>query len=608
MPPPILTLRGVSLRFGAEPLFADVELAIGARERLCLVGRNGSGKSTLLKLIAAEIEPDAGARWVRPGLRIARLAQAVDAGEAATVADFVAAGGGDRPAPAHAVAAALAPLGLAPEAAPATLSGGEARRAALARTLVGKPELLLLDEPTNHLDLPTIEWLERALAGFRGAVVLVSHDRALLARLTRRTAWLDRGRLHVCDRGFDRFEEWQEQVYAADARTLARLDQRLAAETEWLRKGITARRRRNQGRLRALEALRAERRAVQARAGPGAPAFAPAAAEHGGRVALEAERVSKRYAARVVVREVSIRVLRGDRVALSGPNGAGKTTLLRLLAGTLAPDAGTLRLGAGLRAVFFDQDRTALDPEKTLWQTLCPGGGDTVSVRGRRRHVVGFLKDFLFAESQALGPVGSLSGGEQSRLLLAMLLARPSNLLVLDEPTNDLDLETLELLEELLSDYDGTVLMASHDRALIDRLATHTLWLAGDGAVETFVGGYADMVRQRGEVAPAAARPRAPARAARARTRRVRLGYRDQRELEALPARIAALEDEIAALEARLSDAGLYGRDRAAFAAASARLGVARAELEGAEERWLELAEAEQALRDGGVDGGRRGL
>ena len=604
MPPPILFLRDVSLRFGAEPLFSAVDLSLMPDDRLCLVGRNGGGKSTLLALIAGQIEPDHGARWAQPGLRIGRLGQAVDFGDAATVADFVSAGAeagagaGVSPALPHEVEAALAPLELAPDRRVDTLSGGEARRAALARALVGDPDLLLLDEPTNHLDLPAIEWLEERLLSFRGAVLMISHDRSLLARVARRTAWLDRGILRVADRGFAGFEDWRAEVEEDEARHRARLDQKLAIEQEWLHRGVTARRRRNQGRLRALEALRAERRA--ARTPTGTARLILGEAEAGGRLVIEADALSKSYDGKTIVNALSIRIMRGDRIAFTGPNGAGKTTALRLLTGDLAPDAGALQLGAGVQAVTFDQARTALDPAATLWETLCPAGGDKVTVQGRQKHVVGFLRDFLFDESQAKSPVSSLSGGENARLLLAMLFARPSNLLILDEPTNDLDLETLDLLQEILSDYDGTVLMVSHDRDFIDRLATTTIYMAGDGTTDIHVGGWSDMARARGTTAAkSTARPTAKAKPERAKATRQKLGYKEQREFEALPIKIAEIEAAITAHEAALADPDLYARDRARFDSIGAELSVARGDVAAAEERWLALAEREEALRAG---------
>jgi len=594
MPPPILTLRDISLRFGATPLLDGVALSLGARERLCLVGRNGCGKSTLLRLVAGQIEADAGERWLQPGLSIGALAQAVSVGESETVAAFVAA---DDSAPAHAVEAALEPMGLDAARLMASLSGGEARRAALARALVGEPDLLLLDEPTNHLDLPAIEWLETRLTNYPGAVVLISHDRALLSDVGTRTAWLDRGALRVAEHGFERFEDWRDKTFAEEEQALARLGKKLDAEDEWLRKGVTARRTRNQGRLRKLHAMRDERRQRIAHLPRGTAPLTLAAAEPGAKIVVEAEGVAKRFGSRQIIAGASLRIARGDRVAITGGNGAGKTTLLNLLTGSLVPDSGSVKLGEGIEPLMFTQDRNALDPEATLWLTLCPHGGDSVWSQGRRQHVVGFLRDFLFDPGQARSPVGSLSGGEQARLLLALLFTKPSQFLVLDEPTNDLDMETLDLLQDLLGNYDGTVLMVSHDRAFIDRLASHTLWLPGDGRVDAFVGGHADMLRQRGDVAakPEARRPVVPKRT----SARQRLGYKEQRELDALPDRIGEIEAQIADVENLLADPGLYARDAAAFEAAGGRLAALRDDLDAAESRWLALSEKDEPLRAG---------
>ena len=571
-----------------------VSLSIGARERLCLVGRNGCGKSTLLHLVAGEIEADAGERWAQPGLTVGALAQAVKAGKSETVATFVA---GGNQAPAHAAEEALEPMGLDAARLMASLSGGEARRAALARALVGEPDLLLLDEPTNHLDLPAIEWLEVRLTAYPGAVVLISHDRALLSDVGTRTAWLDRGTLRIAEHDFARFEDWRDKIFAEEEQALKRLGKKLDAENEWLRKGVTARRTRNQGRLRKLKALRDERRRRIAHLPHGTAPLSLATAEPGAKIVVEAEGIAKRFGSRQVIDGASLRVARGDRVAITGGNGVGKTTLLRLLIGELATDSGSVRLGDDISPVVFSQDRDALDPEATLWHTLCPEGGDNVWSQGRQQHVVGFLRDFLFDPGQARSPIASLSGGEQARLLLALLFTRPSQLLVFDEPTNDLDMETLDLLQDLLGAYDGTVLMVSHDRTFIDRLATHTLWLPGNGLVEAFVGGHTDMLRQRGQVTakPEVKRTAAPRRA----TTRRRLGYQEQRELDALPDRIGEIEAEIAALQVRLADPDFYSRDIAAFKAAGTSLAARRTELEAAEARWLELSEKDEALRAG---------
>jgi ABC transport system ATP-binding/permease protein len=593
--PPLLALRDARLGFGARPLFDGLSLALGRGERACLVGRNGSGKSTLLKVLAGLVELDGGVRFLQPGTAIAYLPQDSQGPAGETVAAHVAGGlaGGD-PAD-YRVQALLDRLALAGGRPLGELSGGEARRAALARALVGAPDILLLDEPTNHLDLPTIEWLESELADFRGGLLTISHDRAFLRRLTRRTLWLERGRVRELDAGFAAFDAWAQSIVEQEEQAAHKLDRRIADETHWLRRGVTARRKRNEGRLRRLVALR-QAKATRLRAS-GAPRLALAAAEAGGELAIDAEHLAKGFdgpaGRRTIVADFSTRILRGDRIGIIGANGAGKTTLLRLLTGELAPDAGRVRLGSGLQPLYFDQRRASLDPAASLWRTLAPGGGDSLMVRGTQRHVVAYLRDFLFDDSQALMPVGSLSGGERARLLLAQLFARPSNLLVLDEPTNDLDMETLDLLQEVLGDYDGTLLLVSHDRDFLDRLVTSVIAVEGDGRIIETAGGYTDHLRQRPPTTPPKPTAQRPASVAAATRRegRMRLGYQEQRELASLPARLAELGAEIARLEASLADSAFYGRDRAGFDASVKRLAAARGELEAAELRWLELEE-----------------
>ncbi len=586
--PPIIALKDIRLGFGGAPLFTGVEAAVAPGEKVCLVGRNGSGKSTLLKIMAGEVAPDSGEVFVQPGARVARLEQEPRL-EGETVAAYVAAGlpAAEREET-HRAEAVLERLGLDAAADPATLSGGQGRRAALARALVGEPDVLLLDEPTNHLDLPAILWLEERLRGFRGALVVISHDRAFLAAVSGSTWWLDRGTLRANPKGFADFDRWSEEVYAAEEAELARMDKKLLAEARWLHRGVTARRKRNQGRLRALAKLRQERRERQ-RPG-GALKLEADAGAASGRLVIEARGVGKSFGDDVVVRDFSTRILRGDRVGVIGPNGAGKTTLLRLLIGRMEPDAGTVRLGTNLEIAWFDQRREALDPDETVWRTLTGGSGDQVWVRGKPRHVVGYLRDFLFEERQALMPVKALSGGERARLLLARLLARPSNLLVLDEPTNDLDMDTLDLLQEALADYDGTLLLVSHDRDFLDRLVTSVIAVEGGGEVGEYAGGYGDYLRQRG--APPGQAPTAKKKdAAREKPRRKqpKLSYHEQRDLERLPRRMEELQAEAARLEATLADPDLYARDPAAFEATGARLEELRRDLEAAEDRWLEL-------------------
>jgi len=604
-PPPLVSLQDAALRFGHARLFDGLSLALGPGERLCLVGRNGSGKSTLMKVLAGLQELDRGERTLKPGTRAVYLPQDPVLPAALTVAAYLA--GEDDPAPDHRVAAMLAQLGLAPDRLLGTLSGGEGRRAALGRALARAPELLLLDEPTNHLDLPAIEWLEGLLQGFAGALLLVSHDRMFLRNVARAVLWLDRGRVRRLDRGFAHFEAWAEEAVEQEVLARHKLDRQIVREERWLQRGVTARRKRNQGRLASLQALRAQRaRWLKA---PGTARLELAAGERSGELAIEATGLAKGFTSqtgerRRVVDGFSTRIRRGDRIGIIGPNGAGKTTLVRLLTGQLAPDDGKLRLGANLAPVTFDQRRESLDPEATPWQTLVPGGGDSLLVGsltggGRQRHVVAYLRDFLFDESQARQPVKSLSGGEKSRLLLARLFTRPSNLLVLDEPTNDLDLETLDLLVEVLDGYPGTLLLVSHDRDFLDRLVTSVIALEGDGSIVEYAGGYSDYLLQRrgaGGVAPERPKPRKPAEPPGPRKaakppgpRPAKLGYKDQRELERLPGEIDALGAALSELETALADPGFYGRDPAGFRRATERLARARAELQAREDRWLEL-------------------
>ncbi len=603
--PPLLALRDVRLSFGGAPLIDGVSIAIGRGERTCLVGRNGSGKSTVLKLLAGAMEPDSGERFLQPGIRLGWLPQDPVLPPGETVAQYVS--GGLPADEAHGaeddyrVAAVLDRLKLAGLRTLGTLSGGEGRRAALARTLVGAADMLLLDEPTNHLDLPTIEWLEEELAGFGGGIVMISHDRAFLRRVTTRTLWLDRSRLRVLEEGFAGFEPWQQAVFEAEETEAHKLDRRIAAEMHWLARGVTARRKRNEGRLSRLKGLRkarAERIRQTGRARLALEGAAPS-----GELVVETDAVVKRFGARTVIGGFTTRILRGDRVGLVGPNGAGKTTLLKLLTGELAPDGGGVRIGTNVKPLYFDQRRAQLDPQATLWQTLAPAGGDSIVALGRQRHVVAYLRDFLFDDRQATMPVASLSGGERARLLLARLFAQPGNLVVLDEPTNDLDMETLDLLQEVLDEFEGTLLLVSHDRDFLDRLVTSVIAVEDDGVVEEYPGGYSDYLRQRPQAAgvepraapaakPAASKPAGP-KAPRAATR---LSYKDARELETLPARIDGLGDEIAALERKLADPGFYGKDRKAFDATTLRLEAARAELAAAEERWLELEEKRESL------------
>ncbi|MCC7274569.1 MAG: ABC-F family ATP-binding cassette domain-containing protein [Alphaproteobacteria bacterium] len=590
MPPPLLVLQDVHLSFGGPPLLDGAELSVGEGERLALVGRNGSGKSTLLRIAAGLIEPDRGTRAVAQGTTIRYLPQEPDLSGFATTLAFAEAGmpaAGDH----HRARLLLDALGLTGAEDPARLSGGEARRAALARVLAAAPDVLLLDEPTNHLDLPAIEWLEAELGSMRSAVVVISHDRRFLQTQSRATVWLDRGITRRLEQGFGAFEEWRDRTLEEEERDRHKLERKIAAELDWVRYGVTARRKRNQGRIRALQALRTERR--EQRRAVGDVRMTLTEGEQSGRLVIEATGIAKAFGDRVIVRDVSLKVRRGDRLGIIGPNGAGKTTLLSLLTGGTPPDAGTVRLGANLQMVTLDQRRESLDPATTLKDALTGGRGDTVFAGGQPRHFAGYMRDFLFAPEQARTPVGALSGGERGRLMLARALAVPSNLLVLDEPTNDLDLETLDLLQEMLADYPGTVLLVSHDRDFLDRVATSVLAAEGGGRWSEYPGGYSDMVAQRGVgvvVLPVAraARPKAEI-AVDPGARKRRLAFADRRALETLPARIGALEAAIAGRQALLADAGLYARDRAAFDAAMSGLAADQAALAAAEEDWLRL-------------------
>ncbi|MCB9787022.1 MAG: ATP-binding cassette domain-containing protein [Deltaproteobacteria bacterium] len=605
MAPPLVSLLDVTVAFGGDPLFEGVTVAANAGDRICLVGRNGSGKSTLLRVLAGELQPDSGTRILPPGTRVATVAQEPDPGAHTRLDSWIRGEDPDSAPADHQIDALLDGLGLDGSASPATVSGGELRRAALARALASEPDVLLLDEPTNHLDIRAIAWLESRLASYRGAVVVISHDRAFLEAVTGRTWWLDRGRLLENADGFRSFDAWSEKLLDDEAAAWARADALIERETAWARRGVKARRRRNMGRLRRLQAMRAEQAAR--RHGPGQARLEADAGLRSGRLVIEAEGLRKAYGERVLVEDFSTRVMRGDRIGIVGPNGAGKTTLLKMLLGELTPDAGSVRLGTNLTPLVVDQRRSLLDPDRTLWETLCDAGVDRVMVRGTPRHVVAYLEDFLFEPAQARSPVGTLSGGERNRLVLAKLLAQPANLLILDEPTNDLDIETLELLETMLAEFEGTALVVSHDRAFLDHVATSIFWLEGDGQVIEYAGGYSDAVAQRKAAEraakaarraqaapPAAAVSPTPPKGSASRGRSS-LSWKEARELETLPSRIAALEAEVRELEALLADGDAWARDPSAFEAAAGRVVAARAELSGAEERWLALEERREA-------------
>ena len=593
--PPLLLLKDVALSFGSTPLLDGATLSIGPGERLCLVGRNGSGKSTLLKIAAGMIEPDDGSRFVQPGVTIRYLPQAPDLAGFATTRAFVEAGlaPGDDP---HRARSVLESLGLNGEEDPARLSGGESRRAALARVLGPEPDILLLDEPTNHLDVVAIEGLEAALQSTRSAMVLISHDRRFLESLSQATVWLDRGVTRRLEQSFAAFEPWRDAILEEEETARHKLDRRIVQEEHWLRYGVSARRKRNQRRLESLQTLRGERvKGRQNRSQADVKLSVQDASETGKKV-IEARGIAKSFGALTLVRDFSIKINRGDRVGIVGPNGAGKTTLINLLTGTVAPDSGTVKLGTNLEIATLDQRRASLDPETSVAATLTGGSGDAVIINGESRHVISYMKDFLFKAEQARTPVKALSGGERGRLMLAVALAHPSNLLVLDEPTNDLDLETLDVLQEMLASYPGTVLLVSHDRDFLDRTVTSVVAFEGDGKWIEYAGGYSDMVAQRGHGAGAVrseqkARPKTQRLAApfSEPPPRKRLSPTEQHVLKTSPARIAALHDDVCRLEERLADPDLYARDRAAFEKTGAALADAQKTLAALEEEWLRL-------------------
>ncbi|MDV3257842.1 MAG: ATP-binding cassette domain-containing protein [Sphingomonas sp.] len=594
MAPPILSYEDLGLIQGEGWLFRNLDIFIGPRDRLALIGRNGAGKTTLLKCLAGQIDTDEGQRKIVPGTRVVLLEQDPSMDGHATLADWVLAGA-DAPAP-HEAAAIADQLGIELGREVASASGGERRRAAIVRALAQDPDVLLLDEPTNHLDLGAIDWLEDWLNRFKGAFIVISHDRTFLARLTRSCLWLDRGKIRRAEIGFGGFEAWTEQVYAEEQRAAEKLDAKLAIELHWLQRGVTARRRRNQGRLAKLNELRAQRAAMLGPAGGAKLGLARDDVKT--KTVIDADGISKSFDGRPIIRDFSLRIQRGDRIGLVGANGTGKTTLLKLLTGELEPDSGKVILARTLSGIVIDQQRRLMAPEKRVRDVLAEGG-DWIEVRGHKKHIKGYLKEFLFDPSMTEAPVASLSGGERSRLLLAREFARASNLLVLDEPTNDLDLETLDLLQEVIADYDGTVLIVSHDRDFLDKTVTVTLGLDGSGRVDIVAGGYEDWVKKRYQdhrrpakasgaaaAAPAQQQPKASSK----------LSYKDQRDLDRLPAEIERLEAAIAADEEALGDPDLFSSRPERFAELSERIARHRAEIEAAELRWLEVAELAEAL------------
>ncbi len=593
---PLLHLKDITVEFGGQRLLDGAELSVGAGDRLCLVGRNGSGKSTLLKIAAGLMEADGGTVFIQPGATVRYLAQEPDMSGYASTRDYVEAGLNPHEDPNRAYYL-LGNLGLSGDENPATLSGGEARRAALARALAPRPDILLLDEPTNHLDVNAIEWLEGEIKSSRCALVLISHDRRFLENLSRVTVWLDRGKTHRLEKSFASFETWRDEILEKEETERHKLERRIAAEEDWVRYGVTGRRKRNVGRLARLRGMRTERREQIGALGTVKMEAAEGAGS--GTKVIDAKGVSFSYGEREIVRDFSMRIHRGDRVALVGPNGVGKTTLLKLLIGQLTAQKGNVKQGQGLLMAQLDQSRAALNPEQSLAAAVTDGSGDMVMVAGKPRHVMNYLQDFLFTPQQARTPVKVLSGGERARLLLAKLFATPSNFLVLDEPTNDLDLETLDLLEEVIADYPGTALLVSHDRDFLDRVATSIVLAEGDGSFSEYAGGYADMLTQRGEKVPERGEAKKAPKVAAPKAARVnapKMNFADAHALKTLPGKIAAAEIAMAELEKTLADSTLYARDPAKFAKLSDELAGLRVAKDADEERWLALEMEREAL------------
>ena len=599
---PIYTLKGAALSFGTNQLFSNVDLYINRGDKISLVGRNGSGKSTLLKVIAGEIEADKAEIFMQPGLHIAYMPQEPNFEGYATLRDVVKAGlPDDDGSKDYKADILIEKFSIAADSAPAQSSGGERRKAALARALIGEPDILLLDEPTNHLDMPSIEILEQIIADFRGAVIVISHDRMFLSHVSQTMFWLDRGILRRNNRGFKYFEEWQEQVIEQEIIEQKYLNKKIEEETEWLHKGVTARRRRNMGRLRRLQQLRQERKEQIKRIG--SVDLEIAEGDFRSKLVIEAKHIYKSYGDRELIKDFSIRIIKGNKIGIVGPNGAGKTTLIKLLTKRIEPDSGFVRLGKNLEEAYFDQNRITLDPQKTLWQTLC-GKGDHIWVRGQYRHVVAYLKDFLFRPDQAQCPVSALSGGEKNRLMLAVALAQPSNFLVLDEPTNDLDMDTLDLLQEVLDDYSGTVLLVSHDRDFIDRVVTSVIYMPGNGTVYEYAGSYSDLLAKLSEhkisagvgVAKKATKKEPEKTTSTPSTKAARLSYNQQRLLNVLPDEIAALETKIHQTEQALSNADLYLQNPDEFARLSQELATLNQQKDDKENQWLELQMLKESL------------
>ena len=598
--PPIYALKGVSLAFGNNQLFKNVELYINKGDKISLVGRNGSGKSTLLKVIAGLLEPDSGEIFIQPGIKVSYMPQEPELDQYPSLRDVVLSGlpssGKDDAFKADIL---IEKLKISEHQPTATASGGERRKAALAKALIGEPDILLLDEPTNHLDITTIEILEEIIAAFKGAVILISHDRMFLNNTSKTTFWLDRGNMHRNNKSFKFFEEWQEEVINQEIIAQHNLNKKIEEETEWLHKGVTARRKRNMGRLRKLQQLRIERREQIKQIGN-----INLNIEEGdfrSKLVIEAKHIAKSFGDRVIIKDFSTRVIRGNKIGIVGPNGAGKTTLIKILTQKMAPDSGFVRIGKNLQEAYFDQNRMSLDLKKTLWQTLCDKG-DHIYVQGKYRHVVAYLKDFLFKPDQAHCPVGALSGGEKNRLMLAVALAQPSNFLVLDEPTNDLDMDTLDLLQEVLDDYNGTILIVSHDRDFLDRVVTSVIYMKGDGTLYEHAGSYSELLEKIKSETQPLKKIEAKKSVVEDKHPEVKnpgnkkLSYNQKRLLEVLPMEIEQIEKRIAEIEVLLSDADLYARDPDAFNNLSTELLEKQKAKEDKENKWLEIQMLKEEL------------
>lgn len=589
---PIYTLRDISLTFGTRPLFTSVSLNICRGDKICLIGRNGSGKSTLLKIISGVIEPDNGEIFIQPGTKVSYMEQESNFDAYPSLKEAILSGLDKKDVETQSYKAdiLIEKLEIKEDASPLTASGGELKKTALAKALISEPDILLLDEPTNHLDIRTIEKLEEMIIKFAGAVIVISHDRSFLTHVSNASLWLDRGMVHANNKGFACFEAWQEEIINQEIIKEKYLNKKLEEETEWLHKGVTARRRRNQGRLRRLIQLRQERREQIKKLGTVDMEIKEAAIRS--KLVLEAKHISKSFGDKEVVKDFSLRLIKGNRIGIVGPNGSGKTTLLRLLTENLAPDKGFVRLGKNLEMVYFDQNRTALNPEKTLWRTLC-GEGDHIYVRGHYRHVIAYLKDFLFTPEQAQSPVSCLSGGEKNRLMLALSLARESNFLVLDEPTNDLDMETLDLLQEVLDEYQGTILLVSHDRDFLNKITTSILYMRGDGTVIEHVGNYEELyekyINKHSENKSQTPSVKPVEKEIKKSAKSQKLSYKDQRLYEVLPQEIEEIENNIKDIEQTLSDAELYTSDKEKFYELTEKLKLLQEEKDLKETKWLEI-------------------